>query len=58
MPVWKDSRTGLLSYVDLRFEASIVFLDHVPEIRRTIKFTVHPEFLRKEGVPIKYFDLV
>lgn len=58
MLVWKDSRTGLLSYVDPTFEALDLFLDHVPETQRPIKCTVHPEFLRKEGVPIRYFDLV
>lgn len=57
MPDWKDSRTGLLSYVDPRLESFDIFFD-VPEIRVSIKCNVHPEFLRKEGVPIRYFDLM
>lgn len=57
MPVWKDSRTGLLSYVDPRLKSFDIFFD-VPEIRVSFKCNVHPEFLRKEDVPIKYFDLV
>lgn len=52
MPVWKDSLTGLLSYMDPRLESFDIFFD-VPEVRVSIKCHVHPEFLRKEGVPIR-----
>lgn len=57
MPVWKDSHTGLLSDVDPRLESFDIFFD-LPKIRMFTKCTVHPEVLRKEGVPTRYFDLV
>lgn len=59
MFIWKDSRTGSLSYVDPRLESLNTDLGYFdPEFRGFRKYTLPPELLREEGVDITYFDLV
>lgn len=57
--IWKDSRTGLSTFMDPRLESLNIVTDSHPEFRGIRKFPVHPEVLRREtGVDIRYFDLV
>lgn len=61
--IWKDSRTGLLSYVDPRLKSLNVIPNDIlnSDFKGRRTFNVHSEFLRdlgEQGVEIRYFDLV